>query len=427
MTQSEELFARAQRLIPGGVNSPVRAFKAVGGTPLFIRKAEGARVWDADGRGFIDYLGSWGPLILGHAHPSVLEAIGQAAARGTSYGAPCAAEVELADRVTRLVPSIQKVRFVSSGTEATMSALRLARGFTGRRKVLKFEGCYHGHGDAFLVAAGSGVATLGIPGSPGVPEGTVADTMVAPYNDLGAVERVVSEQGRDLAAIFVEPVAGNMGCVPPREGYLQGLRDLATRAGALLVFDEVITGFRLSTGGAQVLYGVKPDLTCLGKIIGGGLPVGAYGGRADIMEHVAPSGPVYQAGTLSGNPLAMAAGIATLDLLQRAGTYKRLDTLAARLHAGLLGAREEADVKVTINRVGSMITLFFTPGPVVDYATAKKSDTALFARFFHGLLARGIYFPPAQFEAAFVSLAHTEGDIDTTVRAAGEIFRELRA
>jgi len=427
MTQSEELFARAQRLIPGGVNSPVRAFKAVGGTPLFIRKAEGARVWDADGRGFIDYLGSWGPLILGHAHPSVVEAIGQAAAKGTSYGAPCAAEVELADRVTRLVPSIQKVRFVSSGTEATMSALRLARGFTGRRKVLKFEGCYHGHGDAFLVAAGSGVATLGIPGSPGVPEGTVADTLVAPYNDLGAVERVIDEHGSDLAAIFVEPVAGNMGCVPPRDGYLQGLRDLATRAGALLVFDEVITGFRLSTGGAQVLYGIKPDLTCLGKIIGGGLPVGAYGGRADIMEHVAPSGPVYQAGTLSGNPLAMAAGITTLDMLQRAGTYKRLDTLAARLHAGLLGAREEADVKVTINRVGSMITLFFTPGPVVDYATAKKSDTALFARFFHGLLARGVYFPPAQFEAAFVSLAHTEGDIDTTVRAAGEIFRELRA
>jgi len=427
MTQSEELFARAQRLIPGGVNSPVRAFKAVGGTPLFIRKAEGARVWDADGRGFIDYLGSWGPLILGHAHPSVLEAITQAAAKGTSYGAPCAAEVEMADRVTRLVPSIQKVRFVSSGTEATMSALRLARAFTGRRKILKFHGCYHGHADALLVAAGSGVATLGIPGSPGVPEGTVADTLVAPYNDLGAVERVIDEHGSDLAAIIVEPVAGNMGCVPPRDGYLQGLRDLATRAGALLVFDEVITGFRLSTGGAQVLYGVKPDLTCLGKIIGGGLPVGAYGGRADIMDQMAPSGPVYQAGTLSGNPLAMAAGIATIDLLQRAGTYKRLDTLAARLHAGLLGAREEADVKVTINRVGSMITLFFTPGPVVDYATAKKSDTALFARFFHGLLARGIYFPPAQFEAAFVSLAHTEGDIDTTVRAAGEIFRELRS
>ena len=427
MTQSEELFARAQRLIPGGVNSPVRAFKAVGGTPLFIRKAEGARMWDADGKGYIDYVGSWGPLILGHAHPSVVEAITQAAVRGTSYGAPCAAEVELADRVVRLVPSIQKVRFVSSGTEATMSALRLARGFTGRRKILKFEGCYHGHADALLVAAGSGVATLGIPGSPGVPPGTVADTVTAPFNDLGAVEKVVEAHGPDLAAIIVEPVAGNMGCVAPRDGYLQGLRDLATRAGALLVFDEVMTGFRLATGGAQVLYGVKPDLTCLGKIIGGGLPVGAYGGRADIMDHVAPSGPVYQAGTLSGNPLAMAAGCVTLDLLQRSGTYMRLEMLAARLHAGLLGARDEADVKVTINRVGSMITLFFTPGPVHDYASAKTSDTALFARFFHELLARGIYFPPAQYEAAFVSLAHTESDIDATVRAAGEIFRELRA
>jgi glutamate-1-semialdehyde 2,1-aminomutase len=427
MTQSEELFARAQRLIPGGVNSPVRAFKAVGGTPLFIRKAEGARMWDADGKGYIDYMGSWGPLILGHAHPSVIEAITQAAARGTSYGAPCAAEVELADRVVRLVPSIQKVRFVSSGTEATMSALRLARGFTGRNKILKFEGCYHGHADALLVAAGSGVATLGIPGSPGVPEGTVADTVVAPFNDLGAVEKVVEAHGPDLAAIIVEPVAGNMGVVAPRDGYLQGLRDLATRAGTLLVFDEVMTGFRLSSGGAQVLYGIKPDLTCLGKIIGGGLPVGAYGGRADIMEHIAPTGPVYQAGTLSGNPLAMAAGCVTLDLLQRAGTYKRLEMLSARLHAGLLGARDEADVKVTINRVGSMITLFFTPGPVHDYVSAKTSDTALFARFFHELLERGIYFPPAQYESAFVSLAHTEGDIDTTVRAAGEIFRELRA
>ena len=424
---SAKLFAGACEVIPGGVNSPVRAFKAVGGTPLFIRKAEGARMWDADGKGYIDYVGSWGPLILGHAHPSVVEAITQAAVRGTSYGAPCAAEVELADRVVRLVPSIQKVRFVSSGTEATMSALRLARGFTGRNKILKFEGCYHGHADALLVAAGSGVATLGIPGSPGVPPGTVADTVTAPFNDLGAVEKVVEAHGPDLAAIIVEPVAGNMGCVAPRDGYLQGLRDLATRAGALLVFDEVMTGFRLATGGAQVLYGVKPDLTCLGKIIGGGLPVGAYGGRADIMDHVAPSGPVYQAGTLSGNPLAMAAGCVTLDLLQRAGTYMRLEMLAARLHAGLLGARDEADVKVTINRVGSMITLFFTPGPVHDYASAKTSDTALFARFFHELLARGIYFPPAQYEAAFVSLAHTESDIDATVRAAGEIFRELRA
>src|SRR5438552_10767095 len=335
MTQSEELFARAQRLIPGGVNSPVRAFKAVGGTPLFIRKAEGARMWDADGKGYIDYMGSWGPLILGHAHPSVIEAITQATARGTSYGAPCAAEVELADRVVRLVPSIQKVRFVSSGTEAMMSALRLARGFTGRNKILKFEGCYHGHADALLVAAGSGVATLGIPGSPGVPEGTVADTVVAPYNDAAAAERVFAAHGRDLAAVIVEPVAGNMGCVPPRAGYLEALRELTRRHGALLVFDEVITGFRLGPGGAQAVYGIEPDLTCLGKIIGGGLPVGAYGGRADIMDHVAPTGPVYQAGTLSGNPLAMAAGAATLDLLERPGTYARLEALTGRLCSGL--------------------------------------------------------------------------------------------
>src|SRR6186713_3517023 len=296
MSKSQDLFARAQRVIPGGVNSPVRAFKAVGGTPLFIARAQGARVWDADGSSYVDYLGSWGPMILGHAHPAVVEAVARAARDGTSYGAPCAAEVELAERVTRLVPSIQKVRFVSSGTEATMSALRLARGFTGRRKFLKLEGCYHGHADALLVAAGSGVATLGIPGSPGVPPGTVADTLTAPYNDVHAVEEVVSVHGRDLAAIIVEPVAGNMGCVAPRDGYLQGLRDLATRAGALLVFDEVMTGFRLSSGGAQVLYGIKPDLTCLGKIIGGGLPVGAYGGRAALMNLVAPAGPVYQAG-----------------------------------------------------------------------------------------------------------------------------------
>src|SRR6185295_17668900 len=298
MTQSEELFARAQRLIPGGVNSPVRAFKAVGGTPLFIRKAEGARMWDADGKGYIDYVGSWGPLILGHAHPSVVEAITQAAVRGTSYGAPCAAEVELADRVVRLIPSIQKVRFVSSGTEATMSALRLARGFTGRRKILKFEGCYHGHADSLLVAAGSGVATLGIPGSPGVPEGTVADTLVVPFNDVAAVEAAVREHGRDLAAVIVEPVCGNMGTVAPRPGYLEALREITARSGSLLIFDEVMTGFRLALGGAQ------PDMTCLGKIMGGGLPAAAYGGRADVMATVAPDGPVYQAGTLSGNPLA---------------------------------------------------------------------------------------------------------------------------
>jgi glutamate-1-semialdehyde 2,1-aminomutase len=426
MTQSEELFARARRVIPGGVSSPVRAFKAVGGTPPFIRKAEGARLWDADGKGYIDYVGSWGPMILGHAWPPVVEAIADAARRGTSYGAPCALEIELAERVVRMVPSIEKVRFVSSGTEATMSALRLARGFTGRSKILKFDGCYHGHADALLVAGGSGIATLGIPGSAGVPAATVADTLVAPYNDLAAVERVAGAHGADLAAVIVEPVAGNMGCVPPRDGYLAGLREITRKAGAVLIFDEVMSGFRVSPGGAQALFGGKPDITCLGKIIGGGLPVGAYGGRAEIMDHVAPDGPVYQAGTLSGNPLAMAAGCVTLDALTRPGVYEKLEAASARLHGGLLEAASGSDVKVTINRVGSMITLFFTPGPVTDYASAKTSDTGLFARFFQAMLARGVYLPPAQFEAAFVSLAHTLGDIETTVAAARDAFRGLR-
>jgi len=427
MTRSEELFARAQRVIPGGVNSPVRAFKAVGGSPPFIVGGEGARVRDADGRAYIDYLGSWGPLILGHAHPDVVQAVRDAALSGTSFGAPCPAEVELAERVNRLLPSMEKVRFVSSGTEAAMSALRLARGFTGRDKILKFEGCYHGHADSLLVAAGSGVATLGIPGSPGVPAGTVADTLTAPYNDLGAVEEAVAVHGRDLAAVIVEPVVGNMGCVPPAPGYLAGLRDITRRAGVLLVFDEVITGFRLGLGGAQAHYGVTPDLTCLGKIIGGGLPVGAYGGRADIMGCVAPEGPVYQAGTLSGNPLAMAAGCAALDALQRPGTYERLAALTVRLTDGLAAAAKAASVEVTINRVASMFTVFFCRGPVIDYASAKASDTARFARFFHGMLRRGVYLPPAQFEAAFVSLAHTELDLGATVRAAGEAFAERGA
>ena len=422
MSKSEDLFARAQRVIPGGVNSPVRAFKAVGGTPLFIARAQGARVWDADGRSYLDYLGSWGPMILGHAHPAVVEAVARAARDGTSYGAPCAAEVELAERVTRLVPSMAKVRFVSSGTEATMSALRLARGFTGRRKILKLEGCYHGHADALLVAAGSGVATLGIPGSPGVPEGTVADTVVAPYNDVAAAERAFAEHGTDLAAVIVEPVAGNMGCVPPRDGYLQALRDLTRGHGALLVFDEVITGFRVAPGGAQSVYEVQPDLTCLGKIIGGGLPVGAYGGRAQIMDHVAPDGPVYQAGTLSGNPLAMAAGAATLDVLQGTAIYPRLESLTRRLCGGLERAAAAAGVPVAVNRAASMFTVFFCRGPVTDYATARTADTAAFARFFHAMLDRGFYLPPAQLEAAFVSLAHAEADIDTTIATAREVF-----
>jgi len=424
LTRSEELFARAQRVIPGGVNSPVRAFKAVGGSPPFIVWGEGARVRDADGRTYIDYLASWGPLILGHTHPEVVQAVRAAALLGTSYGAPCPAEVELAERVNRLVPSMEKVRFVSSGTEAAMSALRLARGFTGRNKILKFEGCYHGHADSLLVAAGSGVATLCIPGSPGVPPGTVADTLTAPYNDVRAVEEVVSVHGRDLAAIIVEPVAGNMGCVPPASGYLESLREITRRAGALLVFDEVITGFRLGLGGAQGQYRITPDLTCLGKIIGGGLPVGAYGGRAEIMSHVAPEGPVYQAGTLSGNPLAMAAGCAALDALQATGVYPRLAALTSRLTDGLASAAKAAPVEVTINRVASMFTMFFCRGPVTDYASAKASDTARFARFFHGMLRRGVYLPPAQFEAAFVSLAHTELDVDNTLRAAREALAE---
>ncbi len=425
MTQSEELFARAQKLIPGGVNSPVRAFRAVGGTPLFIRKAEGARIWDVDGNAYLDYVGSWGPMILGHAHPPIIEAIQRAAERGTSYGAPCAAEVELAERVVRLVPSCERIRFVSSGTEATMSALRVARGFTGRRKILKFDGCYHGHADGLLVAAGSGVATLGIPGSPGVPEGTVADTLVAPFNDVKAVEAVFAEHGRDLAAVIVEPVCGNMGCVAPREGYLEALREITKRAGTVLLFDEVMTGFRLSLGGAQKVYGITPDMTCLGKIVGGGLPAAAYGGRAEIMDQVAPVGPVYQAGTLSGNPLAMAAGCTALDLLTRPGTYEALEARTVRLQIGLSRAAQAAGVMVTVNRVGSMLTVFFCRGPVVDYASAKTSDTKLYARFFHGLLKRGVYLPPAQFEAAFVSLAHGEPEIDRTIAAAGQALREI--
>jgi glutamate-1-semialdehyde 2,1-aminomutase len=422
MSRSQALFDRARAVIPGGVSSPVRAFKAVGGTPLFIARAQGARVFDEDGRSYIDYVGSWGPMILGHAPSKVLHAIAAAAARGTSFGAPTRLEVELAERVVRHVPSAEKVRFVSSGTEATMSALRVARGFTGRRKILKFDGCYHGHADALLVSAGSGVATLGIPGSPGVPEGTVADTIVVPFNSVEAVEAAVSAHGKDLAAIIVEPVCGNMGTVAPRPGYLEALREITRRNGTVLIFDEVMTGFRLAIGGAQELYGVTPDMTCLGKIVGGGLPAAAYGGRADIMATVAPEGPVYQAGTLSGNPLAMAAGCAVLDELFDHEVYERIETASARLEAGLRDAAREKGAVVTINRVGSMFTVFFCGGPVVDYATAKRSDTVRFARFFHAMLERGIYLPPAQFEAAFVSLAHAESEIEETIRAAREAF-----
>jgi len=425
VTQSEVLFERARRLIPGGVSSPVRAFKAVGGTPLFIRKAEGARMWDADGRGYIDYVGSWGPMILGHAWPPVVEAITEAARRGTSYGAPCALEVELAERVVRMVPSIEKVRFVSSGTEATMSALRLARGFTGRRKILKFDGCYHGHADCLLVAAGSGVATLGIAGSAGVPEGTIADTLVAPFNDLAAVERVIAAHGADLAAVIVEPVAGNMGCVAPRDGYLAGLRDLTRKAGALLIFDEVMTGFRVALGGAQALYGGKPDLTCLGKIIGGGLPVGAYGGRAEIMDHVAPDGPVYQAGTLSGNPVAMAAGIATLQVLRTGDVFADLGAKAQRLMEGLRDAAQAAGRPLQVCHFGAMMGMFFSGTPVRNYRDALATDVKTFVRFFQGMLREGIYLAPSAFEALFISTAHSDADLERTVEAARRVLKRL--
>jgi len=425
MTRSEELFDRARGIIPGGVSSPVRAFKAVGGNPPFVARAEGARIVDEDGNVYVDYVGSWGPMILGHAHPAILDAVREAAARGTSFGAPCALEVELAERVVRHVPSVEKVRFVSSGTEATMSALRLARGFTGRSKILKFDGCYHGHADSLLVAAGSGVATLGIPGSPGVPEGTVADTLVVPFNDTAAVEAAVAEHASDLAAIIVEPVCGNMGAVPPRPGYLEALRDITRGNGTVLIFDEVMTGFRLGLGGAQERYGVTPDMTCLGKILGGGLPAAAYGGRADIMATVAPEGPVYQAGTLSGNPLAMAAGRTAIDLLARPGVYESLEKTSAQLAEGLARAADEAGVTVTVNRVGSMVTVFFCPGPVTDYASARTSDTARFGRFFQAMLERGVWLPPAQFEAAFVSLAHGPAEIEATLKAAAESFREV--
>ena len=425
--RSAALFEEAQRHLPGGVNSPVRAFRGVGGTPRFIDRASGARVWDADGNEYLDYVASWGPLVAGHAHPEVVQAIQAAAERGTSYGAPCEAEVRLAALVKDAFPSINLVRFVSSGTEATMSALRLARAATGRELIVKFDGGYHGHADGLLVQAGSGVLTLGAPDSPGVPAATAAQTVSLPYNDVAAVEALFGARGGEIAAVIVEPVPGNMGVVPAAGGFLETLRRRCTVAGALLIFDEVITGFRVAWGGAQALTGVTPDLTCLGKIVGGGLPVGAYGGRRDLMERMAPLGPVYQAGTLSGNPLAMAAGIATLELLRRPGAYETLGRLGARLEAGIAAAARGAHVPFTSNRVGSMLTGFFCAGPVTDYVSAKRADTARYARFFHALLERGVYFAPSQFEAAFVSLAHTEAEIDRTVEAVGEAFGQALA
>jgi glutamate-1-semialdehyde 2,1-aminomutase len=425
MSRSESLFESARQLMPGGVNSPVRAFSGVGGAPFFVARASAARIEDVDGKSYIDFLGSWGPLILGHAHPSVVEALGEAARRGTSYGAPTEGEVEMAGLIARAMPSMEMVRLVSSGTEAAMSAIRLARGATGRDLVVKFDGCYHGHADSLLVKAGSGGATFGVPDSRGVPAALAALTVALPFNDLDALARFMAARGGEVAVVVVEPVAGNMGVVAPAPGYLQGLRDLCTRHGALLLFDEVITGFRVGPGGAQALYGVRPDLTCLGKIIGGGLPVGAYGGRRDLMEQVAPLGGVYQAGTLSGNPLAVAAGLATLRALTGPEVYRRLESLGARVESGLVDAAARAGLPLTVNRVGSMLTAFFTGEPVVDLASAKRSDTARYARFFHGMLARGVFLAASQFEAAFVSLAHTDDDLEAAAQAARETLKTL--
>jgi glutamate-1-semialdehyde 2,1-aminomutase len=419
---SHRLYEEAKKLMPGGVNSPVRSFRGVGGEPLFIMRGRGSHIWDADNNEYIDYVGSWGPLILGHAHPSVVLAVREVASKGTSFGAPTPGEVELARLIHGAFPSVEMMRLVSSGTEACMSAIRVARAFTGRSKLLKFNGCYHGHADSLLVKAGSGGATFGVPDSAGVPASFAAETLVAEYNDLASVERLLKAHPGDVAAVIVEPVAANMGVVPPKPGFLEGLRRLTTEHGALLIFDEVITGFRVAWGGAQALYGVTPDLTCLGKVVGGGMPLAAYGGRREIMERVAPLGPMYQAGTLSGNPVAVAAGIATLKTLQLARTYERLEDTSIALEQGLRDALRRAERKATINRVGSVMTLFFNDGPVNTWADVERSDTKAYAAFFHGMLDRGVYLAPSAFEAAFVSLAHVERDIDDTVEAARQVL-----
>ena len=422
--RSEELFASAVELIPGGVNSPVRAFRGVGGTPRFIKSALGATITDVDDQTYIDYVGSWGPMILGHADGETVTALQQAAARGTSYGAPNELEVLLAQEIVDAVPSIEMVRMVSSGTEATMSAIRLARGVTGRDKLVKFEGCYHGHGDSLLVKAGSGVATLGLPDSPGVPASLAANTLTLPYNDSDSLQQVFSEH-EDIAAVIIEPVVGNMGCVPPQPGYLEAVRKMTITHGALLIFDEVMTGFRVARGGAQELYGIAPDITTLGKIIGGGLPVGAYGGSKDLMRNIAPAGPIYQAGTLSGNPLSMTAGLITLRRLRDPSIYERLELSSAQLCAGLSAAARDAGVTTITNRVGSMFTTFFTEGPVFDWQTANSCDRQLYGRFFHAMLDQGIYLAPSQFEAGFVSVAHTEEIIGRTIEAARKGFKKI--
>jgi glutamate-1-semialdehyde 2,1-aminomutase len=420
------LYERAVKSIPGGVNSPVRACKSVGADPLFIKSAEGAVIVDADGNRYIDYIGSWGPMILGHRHPAVVAAIRKVLERGTSFGAPTDLEIELAEMVIAAVPSVEMVRMVNSGTEAAMSAIRLARGYTQRDLVIKFDGCYHGHADMLLVAAGSGVATLGIPGSPGVPAATAQHTLSLPYNDSDGFTRVMKEKGDQVGCVIVEPVAGNMGLVAPAKGFLKTLRTLTARHGALLIFDEVMTGFRVAYGGAQAFYGIKPDLSCFGKIIGGGLPVGAYGGRRKIMAHIAPQGPVYQAGTLSGNPLAMAAGIATLKQLQKKGFYEKLEKKSLRLCDGLAQAAAQAGISVNVDHVGSMLGLFFCAGPVRSFEDAKQSDLGRFTRFYQGMRREGIYIAPSQFEALFLSSAHSDAHIDATVQAAATVFESLR-
>jgi glutamate-1-semialdehyde 2,1-aminomutase len=426
--QSRKLQKRAEQLIPGGVNSPVRAFRSVGCDPLYVVRGEGSRIWDADGNEYLDYIGSWGPLILGHAAPSVMEAVIAAARKGTSFGASTPAEADLAELVISAFPHMQKVRFVSSGTEATMSAIRLARAYTKRKYIVKFEGCYHGHADALLVKAGSGVATLGIPGSAGVPEEFTQFTLALPYNDVAALEQAFEKFKDQIACVIVEPVVGNMGCVPPVRGYLQALRAITRRDNALLIFDEVMTGFRLAFGGAQELYAIEPDLTTTGKIIGGGLPVGGYGGASEIMNLISPLGPVYQAGTLSGNPLAMAAGYATLSYLRdHKDIYSKLDQLAGKLVAGIAAAAEDAGVSMCYNRVGSMFTWFFERGPITDWTSAAKCDTEAFGRFFRAMLDNGIYLPPSQFEAAFLSAAHTEQDVQHSIAAAKNAFAAVHA
>lgn len=422
ITKSISLFQEAQKLLPGGVDSPVRAFRAVGGQPLFIERGEGPYLFDVDGNRYIDYVLSWGPLITGHAHPKVVEAIQQAAAKGTSYGAPSPLEIELAKSVMDFMPNIEMIRFVNSGTEATMSALRLARAFTKRDKIIKFDGCYHGHADLLLVQAGSGVATLGLPDSPGVPADTVKDTLVADFNDLDTVETLFKKYPGQIAAIIVEPVAGNMGVVPPQAGFLEGLRKITAEHDALLIFDEVMTGFRVGPGGAQTLYNIKPDLTTLGKVIGGGLPVGAYGGRKEIMQMVAPSGPMYQAGTLAGNPLAMSAGIAALSLLREEKCWEKLERVAGRLEAGISSAAKQAGIPIQQTRVGTMFTTFFSETKPVDWGTVKAADKVRFGNFFRKMLENGVYLAPSQFEAGFISILHTDDIVDTTIAAAAEAF-----